>query len=295
MAARLRSHAPECASTAGSFSREHANLRAHSQEHAWSEHAEIFAPEDDDEATDSAEEPVLLRATKLDVPLTALRRELVGPSELRREDVSLVDGGAVALLALAFGPPRLWGYLLDTAFDAFHQGYWHAGEVSSSSQVHLGMRAATEAVRANVDALIDRCGADVALLALTLEENTLQVQASGPLHAYVARRKGLRRLGPRMLGVQAEERADGLLSSHGATCVEQLEAGDLVFAGSRRVCHDAALQRVTRMLERDHFSLARTTARFQAASPEAVLALLSASAGEQGHGAATLAFRMPSF
>ena len=226
-------------------------------------------------------------------PFTALRRELVGLSELRREDLSLVDGGTVALIALAFGPPRLWGYLLDTAIDAFHDGYWQAGEVSLSTRVHHGMRAATDGVRTNVEALIDRCSADVALLALTLDEATLQVQASGPLHAYVARRRGVRRLGPRMLGVQPEESADGLLTSPATTCAEQLEPGDLVFAGSRRVCHEAALQRVSRMLERDHFSLARTSARFEAESPQAVLTLLSASAGEEGRGAATLAFRMP--
>ncbi|MDB4975370.1 MAG: hypothetical protein JWN48_3711 [Myxococcaceae bacterium] len=217
-------------------------------------------------------------------PCVDVVRQKVGWAELRREDLTLIEGGRVMVLASALGPPRLWGYLLDSALDAFTDGYLRAPEGTLSSQLNHGMRMASHFVRTRIDALIERRGADVSLLAIAVEGPSLHVLGTGTVDAYLYRRKNLRRIGRTLSASDTQNQQagpEGLFKGSVQLCVEHLEPADVLFAGSRAVCTTQVLQRLSVALEHD-----RTL------PSAAIVSTLSGAASELGVGAASLALRI---
>ncbi|MDB4986022.1 MAG: hypothetical protein JWN04_1200 [Myxococcaceae bacterium] len=203
-----------------------------------------------------------------------MRRQQVGRAQLRREDVTLIQAGRVVVLAQALGPARLWGYLLDSALDAFTDGYLKAGQGSVAAQLHQGLRLANHCVRTRIDALIERRGADVSLLAIGFDGPSLHLLGVGAFDTYLYRRKSLRRIGP-------SEPGQGMFKGSATSYAEHVEPGDVLFAGSRAVCDAQVLQRLSIALEHD-----------RSLSPQAIVDTLGGAAAEQSLGAAAVALRI---
>jgi len=231
-------------------------------------------------------------------PHLAVQRAKVAQSELRQEDVRLLDDGPTMVLAHAHGPPRLWGYLLDTVLDGFADGFARPHDGRTSTRVHQGLRVAQQGLRGRVEGLVEKRSSDVGLLALSLEGSVLHVLAAGSSRAYLLRHRVLRRLAraesnPRSRAEEARtsalrldgpELADGVLKLDPTWCAEQLEPGDLLFASAGAVCTDALLRKICGALDAD-----------RALGGEDVVALLNGSAAQHGVAAASLAFRVPAF
>jgi hypothetical protein len=229
------------------------------------------------------------------LPGSLVTRQQVGAGSLRREDMTLLDGGQVAVLAQAVGAPRLWGLLLDSALDAFVDGYRRAGQVSTSSRLHQGLLMASHYVRERTDALLDRGAADVYLLAVAVEGGAAHVLRCGPQHVYLARQNRLRRIGDLDDPHDTHERArgsqgaafggdteEGVRKGTSSFVSEPLEAGDLLFAGSDLVCDEGLLATLVDALSRD-----------RSLSTQAVVEAIGASAAQRELGAGSFALRLP--
>lgn len=232
-------------------------------------------------------------------PHLAVQRAKVAQGELRQEDARLLDDGPTVVAAHAHGPPRLWGYLLDTVLDGFADGFMRPHDGRASTRVHQGLRVAQQALRGRVEGLVEKRSSDVGLLACSLEGSVLHVLAAGSQRAYLLRHRILRRLAradtkvrpdappePGDARGRAEEpgASTGVLKLDPTWCAEQLEPGDVLFASAGAVCTDAVLRKVCSALELD-----RTL------SAEGVAALLNGSAAERGLAAASFALRVPVF
>ncbi|HEX5658466.1 MAG TPA: hypothetical protein VFX59_14790 [Polyangiales bacterium] len=171
-------------------------------------------------------------------PHLLVQRARVGSSALRHQDVRQLDGEPALALALALAPPRLWGYLLDATLDGFAEGFARPHDGKVSTRIHQGLRVAQNTLRARIDGLLDRRGADVALLALAREGDVLHLLVAGGLRAYVFRQRSLRRLGT------YDATDEGLLKAEPIWCAEPVEPGDLVFAGASPLFTEQALTRV---------------------------------------------------
>jgi len=207
-------------------------------------------------------------------PSVDLRRQKVGHTELRREDLALMDAGRVMVVSQALGPPRLWAYLLDTAVDAFRDGY-DAAEGSMLTRLNHGMRMATHHGRARINGLLERRGADIGLLAVGFDGPSLHVLGVGALDVYLYRRKQLRIVGER-------SSSEGMFKGNATTVVEHVEPGDLLFASSQAVCSDALLYELQVALDHD-----------RGLPPDEVVAAIGASAAARGLAAASLSVRIP--
>jgi hypothetical protein len=172
-------------------------------------------------------------------PHLHVQRARVGSADLRHGDVRQLPGEPALAIAVALAPPRLWAYLLDSTLDGFAEGYVRPHDGKVSTRIHQGLRVAQNALRGRIDGLIDRRGADVALLALACEGNVLHLLVAGALRAYVFRQRSLRRLG-------AHDASDlGLLKAEPVWCAEPMEPGDLVIAGPGALFAEPALARVS--------------------------------------------------
>ncbi len=207
----------------------------------------------------------------------AVERAQVGSAALRQHEVHELELDRAWVIAMALGPPRLWADLLAHTLTGFMEGYGRPHDGRASTQLHQGLRAAQASLRARVEALIERRLPDVGLLALALEGSVLHVLGAGPLRAYGAHGKTLRRLGSR------EDSSDGLLRGATHWSAEPLEADELVFAASLSASAEPSLRVLQQALAAD-----------RATSPERVVELLNGPAAELGIGAVTLAFRAPS-
>lgn len=220
-------------------------------------------------------------------PHLAVQRAKVAHGELRQEDVRLLDDGPTLVAAHAEGPPRLWGYLLDSLLDGFHDGFMRPHDGRTSTRVHQGLRVAQQALRGRVEGLVEKRTSDVGLLALSLEGSVLHVLAAGSQRAYLLRHRVLRRLARAETKVKPEataEGVEGVLKLDPTWCAEQLEPGDVLFASAGALCTDSVLRKVCAALEADRALPAR-----------AVVELLNKSAADHNLAAASLAFRVPTF
>lgn len=220
-------------------------------------------------------------------PHLAVQRAKIAQGELRQEDVRLLDDGPTLVAAHAEGPPRLWGYLLDSLLDGFYDGFMRPHDGRTSTRVHQGLRVAQQALRGRVEGLVEKRTSDVGLLALSLEGSVLHVLAAGSQRAYLVRHRVLRRLARAETKVKPEasmELVEGVLKLDPTWCAEQLEPGDVLFASAGALCTDSVLRKVCSALEADRTLPAR-----------AVVDLLNKSAADQGLAAASLAFRVPTF
>jgi hypothetical protein len=198
-----------------------------------------------------------------------------GRSMLRQHAGCTFDNGTTLVLASAFAVPRLWGFALDAALSGFREGLSRAHDGTTTSRLHQALEEARKRLRSRVEMLLDRQPPDVGLLALSVDDARLHVLSCGPGRVFVRHRQRMRRLTPR------EDLAEGLLRATPAWCVEPVEPGDLVFAGSLSACSEASLQ-----------SLSQRLSQQPEATPEEVVALLNTDAAQLQIGAGALAMRI---
>lgn len=168
----------------------------------------------------------------------AAHRAGVARGELRQTDTRVYEGGVILALASALGPPRLWGYGIDSAFQGFEEGIARPHDGRTITRLHQGLDAAGSRLKARVEALVERRRCDVGLVALALDAGQVHVLSIGPVRAYLRRRDQIKRLTPR------EDRAEGLLKARPSFCSEWTEPGDLVVAGCLSAFCDESLQSV---------------------------------------------------
>jgi hypothetical protein len=202
-------------------------------------------------------------------------RGRAGTNQLRQHDVRAFDEGRTLVLASAFAMPRLWGYALDAAFEGFAEGLGRSHDGSVTSRLHHALEESRKRLRTRVEALLERKPPDVGLIALSADDACLHVLCCGPGRVYVRHGQRMRRLAPR------EDRAEGLLKATPAWCVEAIEAGDLVIAGSISACGEASLTALREHLSHD-----------MALDPEAIVQTLNADAAARQIGSAALAFHI---
>jgi hypothetical protein len=195
----------------------------------------------------------------------------VGEGRLRQHDARLFDAGSTLVLVSALGSPRLWGYVLDAALEGFAEGLSRPSDGRTSTRLAQGLDAAQKRARAKVEVLLDRRPPDVGLLALGRDGPLLHVVCAGPQRAYLWRNDELRRLTP------SDDRAHGLLRAAPSWCVEALEPGDTLIAGSITACSEASLDRLRDNLHRaPGVSLARSVEQLNAAAASARLGAAAA-------------------
>jgi hypothetical protein len=211
-------------------------------------------------------------------PYGDVKRARVGAGELRQHDVYMLDEQRTLVLGVALGPPRLWNYLLEVALLGFVEGYEQPHDGRACTRLNQGMRMAQQRLRTRAEALIERRMPDVGLLAFGVEGAQVQVVSAGPLRLFLrGRRQASRRLGP-----EAESSA-GVLKGSSAWSSEQVEPGDLLFAGSLTACSAAAVA------ELDH-----TLARERPLGTEEIVQLLNRVPASNGTAALAVAMRVPS-
>jgi hypothetical protein len=171
-------------------------------------------------------------------PHLLVQRARVGSADLRHEDVRQLDGEPALAIAVALAPPRLWAYLLDATLDGFAEGYVRPHDGKVSTRIHQGLRVAQNLLRGRIDGLIDRRGADVALLALACEGNVVHLLVAGALRAYVFSQRSLRRI------TAHDAPNEGLLKAEPVWCAQPVEPGDLVIAGPSALFAEPALARI---------------------------------------------------
>lgn len=202
-------------------------------------------------------------------PHLLVQRTVVGSAALRHQDARRLEGEPALAIALALAPPRLWGYLLDATLDGFADGYARPHDGKVSTRIHQGLRVAQNALRERIDALIDRRGADVALLAIACEGSVLHMLAAGALQAYVYRQRTLRRLG------SLAASSDGMLKTEPLWCAEQIEPGDLVLAGPSAMFDAGTLERARAVCLADRQLEPRKLATLLGSEPAAAGAALA--------------------
>ena len=223
-------------------------------------------------------------------PCSRVERQQVGRAALRREDLCLLDGGRVIVIARAVGAPRLWGLLLDSALDAFVDGHHRSAEGTVSARLHQGILMASHYVRERTDALLDRRDADVYMLAVAIESSALHAVHCGPLQVHVVRQQRLysliqrEQVDPHMSGERTRRSGDGsegLRKGSPGYVVEPLAPADLVFAGSEQVLNEALLHQ-----------LGHSIGERRVPSAQGLVDSITASAIERGMGAASFALRV---
>jgi hypothetical protein len=202
-------------------------------------------------------------------------RGRAGSNHLRQHDVRSFDDGRTLVLASAFAMPRLWGYALDAAFSGFAGGLERPHDGSITSRLHHALEESRKSLRVRVEALLERKPPDVGVIALSTDGECLHVLCCGPGRVYVRHGQRMRRLAPR------EDRAEGLLKATPAWCVEAVEPGDLVIAGSISACGDASLAAL-----REHLSHDDTI------DPITIVETLNADAVSRRTGAAAIAIHI---
>jgi hypothetical protein len=208
----------------------------------------------------------------------AVTKARVGTGYLRQHEVSVLAAERTLVMATALSAPRLWGSLLDAALAGFREGLARPHNGRASTRLHQAFDGTQKRVRTLAESLIERRVPDVGLLALTVEGNLLHVLCLGPARAYLHRRGSIRRLSPR------DDRAEGVLKASPTWCAEELEEGDLVFAGSLSAFGDEALHTLRAQLESGFLVPTRK-----------IVEDLNKPAAAAGIGAAAMAFRLPNF
>lgn len=202
----------------------------------------------------------------------------VGTGLLRQHELRVLDDGRTVVLATALSAPRLWGYMLDAALSGFLEGLERPHDGRASTRLHQAFDGAQKRTRARVEGLIERRPSDVGLLAMSLDANILHVLCLGPARAYLHRRRQIRRLSPR------DDRAEGVLKAAPTWCAEELEQGDLLFAGSLSAFGEESLSSLRAQLEGGYLL-----------SPRKIAEDLNKSAANAGIGAAAFSFRASKF
>lgn len=208
----------------------------------------------------------------------AVTKARIGTGYLRQHEVQLLSEEHTLVLATALSAPRLWGSLLDAAMAGFREGWSRPHNGRASTRLHQAFDGTQKRVRVLADSLIERRVPDVGLLALTVEGELLHVLCLGPARAYLHRRGTIRRLSPR------DDRAEGVLKATPTWCAEELEQGDLVFAGSLSAFGEEALSALRAQLEGG-----------SAVPTRRVVEDLNKPAAASGIGAAAMAFRRSNF
>jgi hypothetical protein len=208
----------------------------------------------------------------------AITKARVGTGQLRQHEVLLLEDEKTLVLATALSSPRLWGSMLDAAMSGFLEGLARPHNGRASTRLHQAFDGTQKRVRLLSESLIERRVPDVGLLALTLEGKLLHVLCLGPARAYLHRRRSIRRLSPR------DDRAEGVLKATPTWCAEELEEGDLLFAGSLTAFGEEALQTLRGQLESGYLLPTRK-----------VVEDLNKPAAAAGIGAAAMAFRTTNF
>jgi hypothetical protein len=208
----------------------------------------------------------------------AVTKASIGTAQLRQHEVLLLEGDNTLVLVTALSAPRLWGRLLDNALEGFLEGLSRPHDGRASTRLHQALDGTQKRMRLLADNLIERRVPDVGLLALTLEGKLLHVLCLGPARAYLHRRRSIRRLSPR------DDRAEGVLKATPTWCAEELEAGDLLFAGSLTAFGEEALHTLRAQLESGYLM-----------PPRKVVEDLNKPAAAAGIGAAAMAFRTSNF
>lgn len=208
----------------------------------------------------------------------AVTRARIGTGYLRQHEVLQLVDEQTLVLATALSSPRLWGCMLDAAMDGFREGLSRPHDGRTSTRLHQAFDGTQKRVRLFADSLIERRIPDVGLLALAVEGHQLHVLCLGPARAYIHRRGAIRRLSPR------DDRAEGVLKAAPTWCVEELEAGDLLFAGSLSAFSEEALAGLRAQLESG-----------APLPPRKIVEDLNKAAATAGIGAAALAFRSSNF
>ena len=204
----------------------------------------------------------------------AVTKARVRAALLRQHEVLLLEDEAIAVLATALSAPRLWGVMLDQALAGFREGLDRPHNGRASTRLHQGFDSCQKRVRCFAQSLIERRLPDVGVLALALEGSVLHVLCLGPARAYLHRRRALRRLSPK------DDRPEGVLKAAPTWCAEQLEPGDLLFAGSLTALSDDSTSKLRQRLESGYLI-----------PPRALVEDLNKPAAVAGIGAAALAFR----
>ena len=208
----------------------------------------------------------------------SVTRARIGSAYLRPHEVQQLPGEQTLVLATALSSPRLWGTMLDAALEGFREGLGRPHDGRASTRLHQAFDGTQKRIRRLADSLIERRVPDVGLLALAIEGRQLHVLCLGPARAYMHRRGAIRRLSPR------DDRAEGVLKAAPTWCVEELEEGDLLFAGSLSAFSEEALTALRAQLESG-----------APLPPRKVVEDLNKPAATAGLGAAALAFRSSNF
>lgn len=206
---------------------------------------------------------------------SAIVRGRAGSGRLRQHDVRAFDDGRTLVLASAFALPRLWGYALDAAFEGFAEGLDRPHDGTLTSRLHHALEESRKRLRVRVEALLERKPPDVGVIAVSTDGACLHVLCCGPGRVYVRHGQRMRRLTPR------EDRAEGLLKATPAWCVEAVEPGDLVIAGSISACNETSLAALREYLGTD-----------VAIDPKAIVETLNADAASRQVGSASLAMHV---
>lgn len=208
----------------------------------------------------------------------ALTKARIREGTLRQHEVRTFPAGEIAVLVTALSAPRLWGFMLDAALLGFEEGLARPTDGRASTRLHQAFDGAQRRVRVRAESLIERRLPDVGLLALAVDGSILHVLCLGPARAYLQRRRGIRRLSPR------DDRPEGLLKASPTWCAEELEANDLLVAGSLTAFSEQAMAPLRTQME-GGFML----------PPRKVVDDLNKPAAAQGIGAAAIAFRVSNF
>ena len=208
----------------------------------------------------------------------AVTRARIGTGYLRQHEVLQLAEAQTLVLATALSSPRLWGSMLDAAMEGFLEGLSRPHDGRASTRLHQAFDGTHKRVRLLADSLIERRVPDVGLLALAVEGRQLHVLCLGPARAYLHRHGAIRRLSP------PDDRAEGVLKAAPIWCVEELEAGDLLFAGSLSAFGEEALSGLRAQL-----------ASGAPLPPRKIVEDLNKPAATAGLGAAAMAFRSSNF
>lgn len=210
---------------------------------------------------------------RCDGHLSVARAEVRGHDVTRHAGSSFQSGRAWAISA-GLGPPRLWAYATGAALEGFGEGLETASG-SGGARADVALAAARARLAERCDALIERMIPDATLIGLVLEHGDLHVVSCGPGRVYLHRGGQARRLTMR------DDMPDGLLRASPTRASTPLEPGDLVLAGSSSAFSQAAITKVSMVLEQD-----RTT------PPSVIATLLTEPASQAGVGAAALVLRV---
>ena len=194
---------------------------------------------------------------------------------LRRHAVRRFDGGRIYAVVTGSGWPRYWGFTHQAVLRGFAHGLTQSAELSPSVRLSRAVDEARAALISSCEELIERTVPDAGLAACSLSSGSLYLVVVGDARAYLRRGRNPTRLTPR------QPSQGGLMTGKPVTTETVLDPDDLVLMGSASAFSEAAINRVSRVLEEDGHS-----------PPTVIASLMTEPAGRAGVGAAAVAARI---